>query len=692
MKNKLLLFDRKEGRKMKCVKCGSELEENAKYCRGCGTAVTLDTKVGFLNTFSVGGKHVVGIREDGTVLASGSNKKGQCNISHWRDMVSVIALENHTVGLDRNGNIFATGSDYELLNNMCKWENIKDIAIGNYGLGLRNDGRVAISQDKNLEYNDMRRLANIDTLFPVSSSEYSAEIAALREDGVVVVVGDNANHECEVESWRNIESVHTSGSHTVGLCNDGTVLAVGGNEYHQCDVERWRDIEKIHVSGGVTVGLRGNGTVVCTNEMQSELSSWMEIVDIRIISRTMAVGLCSDSSVVCAGSPSWTRATQYWANMIQVELGTTYDSDRRFYDWVVGVRQNGTVVSTDKGINEKVKNWRNIKFVRTNNGSQIVGISYSGVVVAVGNNSDGQLDISHWSDIKDVMVLGSVTLGLKTDGTVVAAGDNTEGRCNVSHWENIIGFVVKDGIPMGVDQELNFLYPDNVKNQINEEIIWDNIIAIVASGDRGLGLRKDGKVETLGGTIEEQASIKSWNNIRAIDISYKHCIGLKQDGTVVASGDNRFNECNVSHWTNIARVVACDACTIGFKKNGEIVIAGICPEVNKQHWIQAVDIKSTPEEFWCGETWAFLHDNGVLSIQGDLVVEESANTSGWKLAKSEEVQRYKVNYEELRKQSTANKASQSTNKNTANGKGQTGCLSSVLMVLIIIMFIFIFLI
>ena len=70
-------------------------------------------------------------------------------------------------------------------------------------------------------------------------------------------------------------------------------------------------------------------------------------------------------------------------------------------------------------------------------GFHTVGLHSDGTVVAVGENDDGQCDVSDWSDIVAVAAGDDYTVGLRSDGTMVAVGDNDYGQCNVSTWSDI---------------------------------------------------------------------------------------------------------------------------------------------------------------------------------------------------------------------------------------------------------------
>ena len=60
-----------------------------------------------------------------------------------------------------------------------------------------------------------------------------------------------------------------------------------------------------------------------------------------------------------------------------------------------------------------------------------------GTVVATGENTSGQCNVTNWTDIVAISAGVDHTIGLKADGTVVAVGSNRNGQCNVSGWKNI---------------------------------------------------------------------------------------------------------------------------------------------------------------------------------------------------------------------------------------------------------------
>ena len=92
--------------------------------------------------------HVVALKNDGTVVAVGDNRKGQCNVTgeEWTDIVAISAGAFHTVGLKADGTVVTTldPQHYSKSNRIISnWKHIVSISAG-YGLtlGLTEDGDV----------------------------------------------------------------------------------------------------------------------------------------------------------------------------------------------------------------------------------------------------------------------------------------------------------------------------------------------------------------------------------------------------------------------------------------------------------------------------------------------------------------------------------------------------------------------
>ena len=212
---------------------------------------------------AAGDYHTVGLRSDGTVVATNApenNSKytvfdaGQCKVSGWKNIVQICAAGTHTVGLRAGGTVIAVGDNEHYQCEVSNWRNIRAIRAGRFKtVGLKDDGTVVISNGLELDWHNIADVA-VGALHTVG----------LKLDGTVLGEGKNDFHQLDLDDWEDIIAVAAGDQHTVGLSANGTVVAVGDNTCGQCNVDSWRNIIAIAASEYHTVGLRADGTVVTT--------------------------------------------------------------------------------------------------------------------------------------------------------------------------------------------------------------------------------------------------------------------------------------------------------------------------------------------------------------------------------------------------------------------------------------------
>lgn len=52
--------------------------------------------------------HIAGLRGGGTVVATGGNELGQCDVSDWTNIIAIAAGNLWTIGLKADGTILST--------------------------------------------------------------------------------------------------------------------------------------------------------------------------------------------------------------------------------------------------------------------------------------------------------------------------------------------------------------------------------------------------------------------------------------------------------------------------------------------------------------------------------------------------------------------------------------------------------
>ena len=254
---------------------------------------------------AAGEDQTVGLKTDGTVVVTGSNSRGQCNVFDWKNIVAVVAGDYYTTGLKSDGTAVTTVNNSDEQYDVSDWKDIVAVSAGDgHTIGLKSDGTVVATGYQSVLDFDACNVSNWTNIVAVSAG--TNHTVGLKSDGTVVATGFNIGGQCNVSGWTDIIAVAAGGGHTVGLKSDGTVVATeykGYYDYGQCNVSNWTDIVAIAAGTNHTVGLKSDGTVVATGDNyngRSNVFGWTDIVAIAA-GDGYTVGLKSDGTVVATG-------------------------------------------------------------------------------------------------------------------------------------------------------------------------------------------------------------------------------------------------------------------------------------------------------------------------------------------------------------------------------------------------------
>ena len=85
----------------------------------------------------------MGLKSDGTVVATGDNGKGCCNVADWTDVVSIAAGDCTTVGICKDGSVVGQGDKMWNHHHTMSGRNAKALAVCHVAtVGIREDGTV----------------------------------------------------------------------------------------------------------------------------------------------------------------------------------------------------------------------------------------------------------------------------------------------------------------------------------------------------------------------------------------------------------------------------------------------------------------------------------------------------------------------------------------------------------------------
>ena len=182
------------------------------------------------------GNTYVGLRSDGTVVATGYNGDGQCDVDHWRNIVAISCGQG-------------------------------------FVLGLRSDGTVAVAG--NGEYGQYRAETWTDIVAITTTT--NAHVAyGLKSDGTVVTAGVNQwSDDIKLPTWKNIVAIYEN----AGIQADGTLLCTSMTSR---EMEAYGPTASLTYLNKLPVGLRTDSTLCFGDIPQEEFARARTWTDIQI--------------------------------------------------------------------------------------------------------------------------------------------------------------------------------------------------------------------------------------------------------------------------------------------------------------------------------------------------------------------------------------------------------------------------
>ena len=205
--------------------------------------------------------HAVGLKTDGTVVASGYNSYGQCNVNNWNDIISVNCSLFHTVGIKKDRTVVACGDNSDGKCNVADWKDVKKIICdSDYTIGICNNGSVLYAGSKNAFSDDIVKWEDIKDI--VTCSDYL--VVGLKKDGTLIFSGSQYEDQNYGE-LNNLVSVALAGYLVVGLDNKGKIHVTGNNpvndfsSYNAREYETWEDVLTLISFNNGFIALQKNG-------------------------------------------------------------------------------------------------------------------------------------------------------------------------------------------------------------------------------------------------------------------------------------------------------------------------------------------------------------------------------------------------------------------------------------------------
>ncbi len=555
---------------------------------------------------SAGTYHTVGLKEDGTVVATGRSGYGQCDVSSWEDIVAVSAGGLHTIGLKADGTVVATGNNDYGQCNVSGWTDIVAVSAGfSHTVALKFDGTVVAVGSNYFGECDVSNWTDI-----IAVSAGNETTVGLKSDGTVVAIGMNLSGECNVFDWTDIISISAGTSNTVALKTDGTIVAIdffadavrnasdiiavsAGDVYMMAlksdgtvvsglYTPDWTDIAAISGGDFHAVGLKADGTAVAIGDNdygQCDVSGW---ADLKVPSLLPKIKLLSEATTSTSGAYANSLEEDYATAETLLTKGNITGAAIAF----------GKIADYKDARERSFELWSGIANRSSISAGErhTVGLKTDGTVIAVGYNDDDRCKVSTWNDIVAVSVGNLHTVGLTENGAVVAVGNNDVRQCEVYSWNDIVAISTGYSNTVGLKIDGTVVAAGFNDTYSGEMSGWTDIVDISVGFDHAVGLKSDGAVLAVGSSYYGECDVSDWTDIVGVSAGVSHTVGLKADGTVVATGYNSAGQCDVSDWTDIVAVSAGDFYTVGLKSNGTVVVAGY--DYNISDWKNIVAVSA----------------------------------------------------------------------------------------------------
>ncbi|MBL9133835.1 MAG: hypothetical protein JNG86_21670, partial [Verrucomicrobiaceae bacterium] len=209
-----------------------------------------------------GSNFVIGLQNDGSVVAWGVNNYGQLNVPAGLSAVSAVAAGYHWgMALKMDGTVSAWGNNDNGQTSIPVGLNATAIAAGqNHALAVKSDGTVAAwGYNGSGQCNVPAGLTNVVAVG--GGSEHSV---ALKADGTVVAWGSSGLGVLNIPGGLSgVTAIAVGSWHNLARKSDGTVVAWGNNGSGQCNVPAGlTGVIAVAAGNNHSLALKSDGTVV----------------------------------------------------------------------------------------------------------------------------------------------------------------------------------------------------------------------------------------------------------------------------------------------------------------------------------------------------------------------------------------------------------------------------------------------
>ena len=557
-----------------------------------------------------GGLHSLGLRNDGTVVAWGSNSNGQTNVpAGLSNIVQIAGGGAHSLAVGDDGTAYGWGDHSQ---NAIPYQlgGILEMAGGAYHtLALKFDGTVIGFGAYSHNLGQVTPPAGLSNVVAVSAGVNHS--LALKNDGTVVAWGNDTYGQLDVPSGlSNVVAIAAGSYHSLALQKDGTMVTWGTWNFNTVPLPSGlSNVVEIAAGYAFNLGMAADGTIAggapvpgflggvtvpggMDGAVHLAANSYDALAMANLppgASSTTATGPANrDITITLSGSD---------ANLDALGLRvTTLPASGQLFQFNSGARGDAitapdTVVTDPQGriIFAPATNGFGVTtFIYVANDGWVdsapalVTLTTTAAARAVtgqptllnpsnavlnGWVTGGGLPASAWfewgtnSSFGQKTVAGNFDIGLtgtllSTPLALLAPGGEYHFRLAVSNAATVVYGAEKiftTGKPV-------LAWGVNNYGQTSVPATLTNTVALAGGAEYSLALSGDGTVMGWGRNDAGQASPPpGLSNVTAIAAGVAHSLALLSDGSVVAWGTNNFGQTNVSAGLGSVMTIAAGA-------------------------------------------------------------------------------------------------------------------------------------
>jgi|GEM_PF-2292219 len=244
-----------------------------------------------------------------------------------------------------------------------------------------------------------------------------------------------------------------------------------------------------------------------------------------------------------------------------------------------------------------------------------IGLAADGGVLACGDDSFGQCQVSGIRDAVAVAAGAYHSVVLHADGTVSAFGRDSEGQCDTADWRNVVQIAAADYATFGLCADGTLLYTGF--NDYEKTAGWYGMER-VSGGSYNVGsLRADGGAwiypEIVGG--EELTGLVD------LAVNTGFGVGVRADGSVVASAFT------LDDWNDVLLVSTSGTVVLGLRADGSV----LCHAFRGRDRLDLSSVTDAVAIAAGGTHSAVVLSDGSVRVFGESE-DGQADTAGWRLA------------------------------------------------------------